>query len=137
MIVISCIDDNGGTMFNRRRQSQDRALRARILALSENRTLWMSPYTARQFSEDEQRRFKLADAPQLSAGAGELCFVEGEPLLPYEDQIEAAILFRWNRVYPADTYFDILLDEPTWKLAEISEFSGYSHEKITQEVYVK
>ena len=33
MIVIACLDDNGGMMFNHRRQSQDRVLRAHIAAL--------------------------------------------------------------------------------------------------------
>ena len=33
MIVIACLDDNGGMMFNHRRQSQDRMLRAHIAAL--------------------------------------------------------------------------------------------------------
>lgn len=34
MIVIACLDDNGGMMFNHRRQSQDRMLRAHIAALA-------------------------------------------------------------------------------------------------------
>lgn len=31
MIAIVCVDDKSGTMFNRRRQSQDRVLREAIL----------------------------------------------------------------------------------------------------------
>lgn len=33
MIVIACLDDNGGMMFNHRRQSQDSVLRAHIAEL--------------------------------------------------------------------------------------------------------
>ena len=60
-----------------------------------------------------------------------------EPLLPYEAQLESLILFRWDRVYPADTCLDIPLEEHGWRLVERSEFPGYSHEKIVQEVYQK
>lgn len=130
-----CVDDNGGTMFNHRRQSQDRVLRERILELANGRPVWVSAYTARQFSPEDQQRIRLAETPMLAAGEGEFCFVEGEPVLPHEAQIESVILFRWNRVYPADTYFDIPLIKHGWSVTEVSEFTGYSHEKITQEVY--
>ena len=42
MIVIACLDDNGGMMFNHRRQSQDRVLRAHIAALVGDARLWMN-----------------------------------------------------------------------------------------------
>lgn len=132
-----CVDDNGGTMFNHRRQSQDRVLRDHILKLVGSAPLWMSPYSASQFAAEEQRRIKLTDQPLQSAGDGEFCLVEGEPLMPYETQLELVVLFRWNRVYPADTYFDIPLGEHGWNLVKTSKFPGYSHEEITEEVYRK
>lgn len=135
LIVMICVDDSGGTMFNHRRQSQDRMLREHILELANGTPVWMSPYTARQFSSEDHQQIRLAENPMLAAGEGEFCFVEGEPVLPHEARIESVILFRWNRVYPADTYFDVPLIEQGWTIAETSEFSGYSHEKITQEVY--
>ena len=45
MIVIACLDDNGGMMFNHRRQSQDRVLRAHIAALVGDAKLWMNHRT--------------------------------------------------------------------------------------------
>ena len=33
MILIACVDDNLGMLFNNRRQSMDRVLRARLLKL--------------------------------------------------------------------------------------------------------
>ena len=45
MIVIACLDDNGGMMFNHRRQSQDRMLRAHIAALVGDARLWMNHYS--------------------------------------------------------------------------------------------
>ena len=41
MIVIACLDDNGGMMFNHRRQSQDRMLRAHIAALVGDAMSWI------------------------------------------------------------------------------------------------
>ena len=42
MIVIACLDDNGGMMFNHRRQSQDRMLMVNKEA-QQNRTRTVSP----------------------------------------------------------------------------------------------
>ena len=39
MIVIVCVDDNNGMMFNKRRQSQDRVLRQRMLELAGEKKL--------------------------------------------------------------------------------------------------
>ena len=51
------------------------------------------------------------------------------------DRLEKLIVFRWNRKYPADFWLDADLRD--WKLIEAEEFPGNSHEKITQETYVK
>ena len=40
-----------------------------------------------------------------------------------------------NRDYPADMYFK--MDLGSWKLAETQEYAGSSHEKITEERYVR
>ena len=45
MIVICVIDDHGGMLFNHRRQSQDRILRARILQRTKGKKLWMNAYS--------------------------------------------------------------------------------------------
>ena len=69
------------------------------------------------------------------AGPGEYCFVEDEDVVPYESRIEEVILCHWNRDYPADMYFK--MDLGSWKLAETQEYAGSSHEKITEERYVR
>ena len=51
MIIISCVDDDMGMMFNHRRQSQDRVLRERVLEATKGKKLWMNHYSAKQFSE--------------------------------------------------------------------------------------
>ena len=95
----------------------------------------MDPYSASMFTE-EADRIHTADDFLEQAGCGDFCFVEDKAVLPYTDRIEQIILFRWNRAYPADMYFDITLDSP-WKLQESHDFSGFSHDTITEEVYVK
>ena len=67
------------------------------------------------------------------AGVQDLCFVEKEPLATYFDKIDECIVFKWNRVYPADQHLDIDISKMT-KVQE-EEFVGFSHEKITMEVY--
>jgi hypothetical protein len=122
MIAVVCVDDHGGTLFNHRRQSQDRALRADLLRAAEGHPLWMSPYSARQFTSEELESITVSDDFLTQAGAGDYCFVEGSPLSSREDTIEELILYKWNRVYPSDTFFDIPLAERGWTLANRSEF---------------
>ena len=138
MILIQCVDNRNGTFFNRRRQSQDRLLRSRILSELHGRRLWMNAYSLRQFQKELPLEVRLSvDEDFLTkAGTGEVCFVEGLPLLPWLDRIEQVILYRWNRDYPADTYLDLALDAPPWSLAAREDFPGFSHPMLTKEVYI-
>lgn len=137
MIVIACLDDNGGMMFNRRRQSQDRTLRERIVEMSCNASLWMNHYSASQFDAANIPHLNIDDAFLREAVDGDFCFVEDALLAPYERWIEKLIIFKWNRTYPADQYFDLALTPDCWKLNEVTKFEGHSHDLITMEVYTK
>ena len=107
MIVIACLDDNGGMMFNHRRQSQDRVLRAHIAALVGGAMLWMNHYSAQQFDAESIQHLNVDDAFLQEAVQGDYCFVEDAALAPFERWIEKIIIFRWHRTYPADQHFDI------------------------------
>ena len=142
MKIIVCVDNQNGMMFNHRRQSQDRVLRKRILELTGGKKLWMNAYSQKQFlqvngnmsKEQEQSGQIQADEAFLEkAGPGEYCFVENKDVVPYESRIEEVILCHWNRDYPADVFFEVDLSK--WRLEEKKDFSGYSHEKITKEIY--
>lgn len=137
MIVIAAVDDGNGMMFNRRRQSQDRVLRKKVLALTAGNRLWMSHYTARQFADCQANHICADDAFLEKAAPGEYCFVEDAPVAPHAASVEQVILFKWNRRYPSDASFDIDLSAPGWKLASTEDFPGSSHEKITMEVYTR
>lgn len=137
MIVIACLDNDGGMMFNRRRQSQDRYLRDRIVEMTGDSALWMNHYSAGQFDTGNIPHLNIDDAFLQEAVDGDYCFVEDASLAPYERWIEKLILFRWNRTYPADQQFDLALTPDRWRMRESSEFAGHSHETITMEVYTK
>lgn len=138
MILIIAIDDSNGMAFNNRRQSQDREVRTRIISLSAGSRLWVNHYTARQFEQDGKvpAHLNVDEAFLTEAAPGEYCFAENVPVAHCEKWVEKIILFKWNRRYPADTYFDII-EKKHWNLTSVEEFAGSSHEKITMEVYIK
>ena len=68
MIAVVCVDDRGGMLFNRRRQSQDRLLRQDLLREAGARPVWMNDYTRRQFSDPAEN---LRTADDFSAGPGQ------------------------------------------------------------------
>ncbi len=137
MIIIACVDDNMGMMFNHRRQSQDRVLRERILEVTKGSKLWMNHYSAKQFSESAAPQINVDDNFMSEAGDGEYCLVEDCDVTPYLRWVEKLILYRWNRRYPSDQTFSIDLSAGVWKLVQSEDFTGSSHERITQEIYTR
>ena len=135
MVVMICLDDKNGMMFNGRRQSKDKVLRQRIGELVDGNKLWMNPYSAKQFEGEQLPNIQIDEEFIQKAGTGEFCFVENQKLADVEQRIEKLMVFRWNRVYPADQYLDLDLTFGSWKVLEQMEFAGHSHEKITMEVY--
>ena len=133
MIVMLCVDDKNGMLFNRRRQSKDRVLCQHILELVGTGRLWMSPYSKKQFADTKQAEVIVDEAYLEKAGAGDYCFVEDRDVALYENRIEQIILFRWNRIYPADIFFT--LDISGYTLEKTENFAGNSHDKITKEIY--
>lgn len=135
MIVIACVDDQNGMMFNRRRQSQDQLLRENLLQSVGARKLWMNSYSRAQFSDTDSEQIVTDSRFLENAPEGDYCFVEDQDLSRCLARVEKIILFRWNRRYPADTYFP--LDLSLWTLECTESFPGHSHEKITKETYRK
>ena len=132
MIIAVCIDDKGGMLFNNRRQSRDRTQQEDLLSLCGGKPLWIAPFSEKLLSWAADRVTADGDFLQ-KAGPGEVCFVEDHSPREAADRVEAVVLYRWNRTYPADLLFD--LDLSAFQLTEQVEFSGSSHEKITRERY--
>ena len=132
MKVIICLDDNQGMLFNKRRQSRDRKVIEDIGQYAQR--LWISPFSVKLFEETPQA-LCVAESYLEHAEEGAYCFVEADALKPHIHKIEEVIVYRWNRKYPADVCLDLNLSD--WVLVKQSEFAGFSHEKITKEVYVR
>lgn len=60
MIVITCLDQKNGMMFNHRRQSQDSVLREHVAKLVANVPLWMNHYSAQNRKSASQRENGLS-----------------------------------------------------------------------------
>lgn len=137
MILIAFVDDNGGMMFNHRRQSQDKVALERILDMTAGSALWMNEYGAALFTGYAAPQVQV-DAQFLDkAKSGDFCLVENVDASPYLSFIEKIILFHWNRAYPSDMKFPIRLDNGKWMCTVREDFVGSSHNKITMEVYGK
>lgn len=134
MILVICIDENGGMLFNNRRQSQDKVLRERLLSLVKDNKLMMNSFSKNQFTENMANIVVIDDFLE-QANPGDFCFVENKDITPYLKYVEQIIVYKWNRVYPFDMRFDISILEDDWQLCSKIDFVGSSHDKITEEVY--
>lgn len=128
MKLIVCLDDKNGMLFNKRRQSRDKILIENVLELCKGEPLYTNEYSATLFPEKSV--VICEDFETVENG-----YVFAENFMVDEDKIQEIIIYKWNRVYPADAYFNISLDG--WELAETVDFVGSSHEKITRERYVR
>ncbi|MBO7251231.1 MAG: ribonuclease Z [Oscillospiraceae bacterium] len=133
MTVYVCLDDRGGMLFNRRRQSRDAAV------LEDIRTglpdhLFIDSYSEKLISE-AQLPFLIApeDLGQLPENSHFFCECRSASLiLPSTDTL---VIYRWNRHYPSDFRWDADPGQAGFILTQTLEFPGKSHEVITKEVY--
>ncbi|MDO4339873.1 MAG: ribonuclease Z [Eubacteriales bacterium] len=136
MILIACVEDRMGMMFNHRRLSRDREVVRDILEMCGAQFLYMEEYSAKLFEEPETGCLPgniqiTAEIP--SGGLKGVYFFTERPQMIQESLTEKIVLYRWNRKYPADEFFSI--DLSGWKLQNCEEFAGNSHKKITKEIY--
>lgn len=132
MIVILCIDERGGMLFNKRRLSSDKIIMKRIIEHAAKSALRMAPYSAPLFSGVP---ILVEEDFLVRAEAGDFCFVENKDLSLYSEKIEKWIIYRWNRKYPSDFKFDFSLLEEK-ELIHSIDFEGASHMRITEEIYL-
>ena len=145
MKLIICVDDNFGMMFNKRRQSQDRLLREKIVMLCKDSVLWMNDYTSSQFQNGIEQIVKLKQQYHcdirvdndmlIYAIQHDYCFIENKTIThDMMQSVHEIILVKWNRDYPSDMFFnkEYLND---FMLKDTMNFEGYSHDEITIERY--
>lgn len=134
MQIIVCVDDMGGMLFNSRRQSRDRLLIADVLSELGDKKLHITDFSRLLFEgfEDgcviDNDIFKdLSDE--------DVCFVENLDIRPYLEKINRITVYRWNRRYPGDFFFKVDPIKEGFEKKSSYEFEGYSHEKITREIF--
>ena len=133
MKLIVCVDDHCGMMFNHRRQSRDAKVRENMLQMTGEQKLFVSPYTAGQFTQAEQERLHCSELFLEEAGEDDYCFVEDTMHLERVTNIKEIVVYYWNRSYPADCHFTMELPEEVTECAEC--FAGTSHPEIWKRVY--
>ena len=135
MKIIVCLDDYGGMLFNHRRQSRDRVLIADVMQDMGEEKICILPYSELLFADYEGRYTVVEDFSSLPDDS--VCFVESVSVRSLLKSISTVTVYNWNRVYPRDFVFDINLEKEGFSLMSSHEFEGYSHEKITKEIFKK
>lgn len=135
MIIIACVDERDGMMFNRRRQSRDSAVCGDILRECGGKKLYMNTYSGKLFGDVEEKNIRISEDFLKEAEEEDFCFIEDIQIAGFENKIRTVILYQWNRRYPADRYFLLDLSDGSWEFQRTEELKGSSHEKITKEVY--
>lgn len=131
MTIIVCLDDKLGMAFNKRRQSRDSEVIKDIARDACGEPIFMDERSAKLFSGIyDNINIITEDAPTEA-----IRFIEFAPPSEAASAADRLIIYRWNRSYPADMYFD--LDMSCWRQTAVTEFAGSSHEKITKEVYTR
>ena len=137
MKIIACVDDRMGMLFNERRVSSDRMVTGDILSMTSRSRLFVhsSTWPLLEKSGEDGCNIIVTDNYPVKAEKEDYCLIEKWNVRQHQETIDSIILYRWNRNYPSDKKFDIDLSQ--WKLKSSEDFSGYSHEKITKEIYVR
>ena len=127
MILITCINNSNGIMFNKRRVSKDTLLIERLKGITKENKIYVSEYSKPLF--DGFDNLVLSNENLTN---NDFYFLENEG---YNGNIDKIIIYKWNRDYPADKYFDI--DLSSYELISTQDFQGSSHDLITEEIYIK
>lgn len=134
MNVICFVDNRYGMRFNGRRLSRDRVLLQRVVELSQGSALWTDSFSRILFP-DPPENLVVSENFLEEAPEGAFCLDEDRPLLPVAERIACLYLYCWNRDYPSDEKLDLIPEEQGMELVRTEDFPGYSHEKITLEVW--
>ncbi|MBQ7669118.1 MAG: hypothetical protein IJS45_00175 [Clostridia bacterium] len=135
MTVIVCFDTGRGMTFFGKRQSADRAVIKRILSVSDGKTIYAEPYAAPLFRECGAKIVPTGDFSSLPGDA--VCFAETVDPASLAGAIDKFVIYRWNRKYPRDCAAGFFPYDEGLSLYSISDFTGNSHDRITEEIWVK
>lgn len=131
MILITCVSNDMGVSFNKRRQSRDAVLCSDILEMVGDSSLRIHPKSEILFPES--KTLATSEKYLQNTESGDFCFYEGLGEIPWAD-VDSIVMYRWNRDYPSDVFFNVPKE---YELSEQIEFSGKSHTEITKEKWIK
>ena len=128
MTIILCLDDRNGLSFNKRRQSRDKLLIENILTY---KNVFIAQHSASLFTGNAIKIVEnISDLPNNAVYFHEI--TEPKNII---NQFDTVIIYRWNRHYPSDVKFN--LNTNMYDKIQEESFVGFSHDKITKEVYTK
>ena len=134
MTAIVCVEDRGGILFLKRRVSRDREV-YRDIAENYDK-VYMTSYSLPLF-DGVKINTGVRLLPISEGERGEVCFVESGEIADNIYKISRLVIYRWNRTYPSDVKLEFDPEEMGFKLVSTNELVGYSHEKITKDIYEK
>ena len=132
MTLIACLDPNNGILFNNRRQTLDYELVDIIK--KDYSDIHISHFSENYFKNVE---CTVSDDPFATATEDSAVFFESGTASEHSDKITKLIIYRWNSVYPADTYFDLSPKDKGFKFVGRIKFSTKVHKDIVKEIYKK
>ena len=135
MILIVCVDERNGMMFNNRRQSRDKILTGHIIEKTKEKKLWITTFSKDIFNTEIDENIMIDNNCYSIAEKEDYCFIEDIDANIFIDKVDKIIIYNWNKHYPADRYFNINLNN--WEMISEEYFEGYSHENITEKIFVR
>lgn len=136
--LIAICDANNAIAFNHRRLSRDRILTEDLQKRTNGSALQMDSYSYKQYGQAKDIVLEedelLTEASKKEKGPENQWFLL-ERKIPQEaiEQMDEILLYRFDRRYPGDAF--IRIDPEQFELKEKEEFEGFSHEKITREIW--
>lgn len=130
MRAVICLDERDGMMFNGRRLSRDLRQRSDLCSLLRGQRLHMSPYSFSLFVDLDGPEILVSPQYLQLCGEEEWCFAENGEINRCFDRVGKLVVYRWNRKYPADVFFEG--DLRGFVLKEQKDFAGSSHDRITR-----
>ena len=131
--IIVCLDERRGLLFNHRRQSKDRRVIEDIANTLEGQ-LYITPFSEKLFSESGIPYQCMEHAWEYMTEK-DTCFVESVDFLSQLSSVDRITVYWWNRHYPSDVRLELDFQAEGFLKIHQSEFAGFSHEKITKEIY--
>ena len=134
MTAIVCVEDRGGILFLKRRVSRDREVYRDIAG--DYKKVYMTSYSLPLF-DGVKINTGVRLLPISEGERGEVCFVESGEIADNIHKISRLVIYRWNRTYPSDVKLGFDPENLGFKRVSTTELVGYSHEKITKDIYEK